>query len=98
MKRTKVVGIRELENNLSAYLREVKLGTRILVKDGDVVVAELREPSLEAAENNEHPLVQYWIEKGWLRPATRPKTPMGKSPISLPDGTAKYLLDLERGE
>ena len=29
----KTVGIKDLKNNLSAYLRDVKRGTRILVSD-----------------------------------------------------------------
>ena len=40
----KTVGIKELKNNLSAYLREVRRGTRVLVSDRNSVVAELHEP------------------------------------------------------
>jgi antitoxin (DNA-binding transcriptional repressor) of toxin-antitoxin stability system len=44
MARLKTVGVKELKNNLSAYLREVRRGTRILVSDRNTVVAELHEP------------------------------------------------------
>ena len=44
MPTTKAVGIKDLKNNLSAHLQEVRRGARILVTDRHVVVAELREP------------------------------------------------------
>ena len=40
----KTVGIKDLKNNLSAYLRDVRRGARVLVTDRDRVVAELHEP------------------------------------------------------
>ena len=39
----KTVGIRELKNRLSEFLREVKAGERVLVSDRGTIVAELRE-------------------------------------------------------
>ncbi len=38
------VGVRELKNRLSEYLRRVRLGERILVTDRGEVVAELLPP------------------------------------------------------
>ena len=40
----KKVGVKELKNKLSAYLREVRSGQRILVTDRGVVIAELHSP------------------------------------------------------
>ncbi|NIN72566.1 MAG: type II toxin-antitoxin system prevent-host-death family antitoxin [Gemmatimonadetes bacterium] len=40
----KVVGIRELKNRLSEYVRMVRRSEEILVTDRGVVVAELRKP------------------------------------------------------
>ena len=40
----KAVGIRELKNKLSEYIRQVKAGEEILVTDRGEVVAELRSP------------------------------------------------------
>lgn len=40
----KAVGIRDLKNHLSAYLRLVRRGERILVTDRGEVVAEIRHP------------------------------------------------------
>jgi antitoxin (DNA-binding transcriptional repressor) of toxin-antitoxin stability system len=41
----RAVGVRELKNRLSEYLRLVKGGEEILVTDRGEVVAELRQPS-----------------------------------------------------
>jgi prevent-host-death family protein len=40
----KTVGVRELKNRLSEYLREVRAGERVLVTDRGEVVAELAPP------------------------------------------------------
>ena len=40
----KSVGIRELKNRLSEYLRDVRAGERVLVTDRGEVVAELAPP------------------------------------------------------
>jgi antitoxin (DNA-binding transcriptional repressor) of toxin-antitoxin stability system len=52
----KSVGVRELKNRLSEYLRDVRAGERVLVTDRGEVVAELgppgqggREPDVPAA-------------------------------------------------
>jgi antitoxin (DNA-binding transcriptional repressor) of toxin-antitoxin stability system len=44
----KTVGVRELKNRLSEYLREVKAGESILVTDRGEVVAELAPPGRSA--------------------------------------------------
>ena len=44
MRRMKTVGVRELKNKLSEYLRRVRLGESILVTDRGEVVAELLPP------------------------------------------------------
>jgi len=46
----KTVGIRELKNRLSEYVREVRLGERVLVSDRGLIVAELREANADASE------------------------------------------------
>jgi prevent-host-death family protein len=40
----KSVGVRELKNRLSEYLRDVRAGERVLVTDRGEVVAELAPP------------------------------------------------------
>ncbi len=46
----KTVGIRELKNRLSEYVREVRLGERVLVSDRGTIVAELREANADSSE------------------------------------------------
>ena len=46
----KTVGIRELKNRLSEYLREVRSGERVLVSDRGLIVAELREANAVVGE------------------------------------------------
>lgn len=44
----KAVGIKNLKNNLSRYLQEVKAGELIFVTDRDEVVAEISKPLTSA--------------------------------------------------
>jgi antitoxin (DNA-binding transcriptional repressor) of toxin-antitoxin stability system len=97
MSSLKTVGVKELKNNLSAYLREVRRGARVFVADRQQVVAELREPGIvpEAALD---PTVAAWVEAGEVRLPTAPKAPLPESPVSRPDGTAQRWLDASREE
>ena len=45
MVKMKAVGVRELKNRLSEYLRAVKQGEHVLITDRGQVIAELRQPS-----------------------------------------------------
>jgi hypothetical protein len=95
----KTVGIKDLKNNLSAYLREVGRGTRILVADRHRVVAELREPRAGwALPGDTDPIVSEWTGSGVLKPPTRKKTALPASPVALPEGTAARLVDEDRAE
>ncbi len=99
MAELKTVGIRELKNKLSAYLREVRTGVRILVSDRDTVVAELHRPQLDhLPAGAEHPVLQEWVRCGTVTPARTEKRKLGKSPVRLPDGSSLRLLDEERRE
>jgi len=97
MKTVQWVGVKRLKNSLSAYLRLVKRGVRVLVTDRDEVVAELGSP--RGGEQGElPPLFVEWVRRGELRPAQRPKRPLPVSRVRFPAGTARRLLDLDRGE
>ena len=48
----KSVGVRELKNRLSEYLREVRAGERVLVTDRGEVVAELAPPGQGTHESD----------------------------------------------
>ena len=97
MKTVERVGIKNLKNNLSAYLRQVKRGVRVLVTDRDEVIAELGRPRADIAGIT-NPLLAEWIAAGQLRSATTRKKKMPASPVRLPAGTAKRILDADRDE
>lgn len=99
MSESKTVGVKELKDNLSAYLREVRRGTRILVTDRNVVVAEIYEPGGSyAADRADDPVLAAWVRDGLVVPATRKKEPMPESPVRLAAGTSLGWLDDSRAE
>ena len=97
MPTTKAVGIKDLKNNLSAHLQEVRRGTRILVTDRHVVVAELREPCTDVDAVAPSVLDQ-WAAAGLITLPSAPRSPLPRSPIRLPEGTARAILDDLRRE
>lgn len=92
------MGIKELKNHLSAYLREVKLGTRIFLTDRNEVVAELRKPDFGSLHPAPSSLLEQWVREGKVIPASGEKPHLPPSPVRLPDGTAQKLLDEVRGD
>ena len=96
MQTLKTVGIRKLKNSLSAYIREAKAGAVILVTDRGEIVAELRSPEKEYHQINRERVKQEWIDINKLLLPVEAKTPLRKSPVSLPLGTAARILDNER--
>ena len=92
------VGVKELKNRLSEYLRDVRRGTRVLVTDRSTVVAELRQPGGDAIEDGRQPRAAEWIDAGILTPPSRAKTPLPGSTVALAPGTARAILDALRDE
>lgn len=93
------VGVRELKNRLSEYLRLVRAGERVLVTDRGEVIAELGPPGEGAAQSDLPRKLREMIRDGRAIPAV----PRGdyKYPVFprlAPDGTAERLIDEERGE
>jgi prevent-host-death family protein len=87
------VGIRELRQNLSAYLRRVKDGEAFIVTDHNRRVAELRPVADEASRLRDR-LVR---DRGVI-PATRAVEDLPRpEPLDHPGGTAA-LLDEQRSE
>ncbi len=89
------VGIRELKNNLSHYVRQVVAGRRIVVTDRGRVVAELVPPGPAG-----HRLSRYeeLVASGVVRPALEKGDPLADfPPLGLPAGTAAGLIDEDRG-
>jgi hypothetical protein len=97
MVKRKTVGVKELKNNLSAYLREVRQGTRVYVSDRDEVVAELHEPgAVYSNDENPNPVLAAWVKAGIVTLPKRAKTPTPASPVRLAKGTAARFLDEDR--
>lgn len=95
----KTVGIKELENNLSAYLRDVRRGVRVLVSDRNRVIAELHEPRAGyAVDDPLDPQLVRWIDTGIVHPPTVRKDELPRSPVRIEEGVAGRLLDEPRGD
>jgi prevent-host-death family protein len=93
------VGLRELKNRLSEYVRKVKSGETVLITDRGEVVAELCPPS----QNFERPD----LPPGLIAMAKRGEVKLGlphkgvvypKMPSVLKNITVEQLLDEERGD
>lgn len=99
MAEIKTVGIKDLKNRLSAYLREVRAGVRILVSDRDTVVAELHKPYLNrSATASDNPPLSDWVRSRVVLLPSDEKRNLPQSPIRKPDGTSLRLLNQDRGE
>lgn len=92
------MGIRELKNRLSEYVRLVRQGEEILVTDRGVVVAELRRPGSRAAEAP-YPALADAARQGRVRigAPNHPDLYPRLEPV-LPEVSAQELLDWVRGE
>lgn len=60
------IGIRELKNRLSEYLRRVRAGEEILVTDRGEVIAEIRKPGRALAESP-YPRLLVHAQRGKVR-------------------------------
>ena len=89
------VGIRELKNNLSHYVKKVMAGNRIIVTDRGRVVAELVPPRPDLLPSRYDELVS----SGVIRPALERGDPLADFPsLHLPRGTAAALIDEDRDD
>ena len=92
------VGIRELKNHLSEYVRRVRAGEKIRISSHGEVVAELRSPEPDRAEQAPaglRELVRQGTARGIVR--NEPSRYRTYEPV-LTRTTAKELLDLDRGD
>lgn len=94
------VGIRELKNNLSHYVREVEGGKRISVTAHGRVVAELVPPGTRATASRKTKLSRYeqLVADGVIRPAVEEGDPFPDDGlvIKLKSGTVQELIDWTR--
>jgi antitoxin (DNA-binding transcriptional repressor) of toxin-antitoxin stability system len=98
MKQVKAVGVKELKNNLSAYLRDVQAGGVVLVSDRSRVVAELRQPSTPGTLSASEAQTDEWVRDGRLVAPSGLKQHLERSPVRLPAGSSRRLLDQDRAD
>jgi len=97
------IGIRELKNNLSHYVRQVEGGQRISVTAHGRVVAELVPPGTHATANRrKRKLSRYeqLVADGVIRPAVEEGDPfagLSLEPLMAP-GEGLAILDWLRGD
>jgi antitoxin (DNA-binding transcriptional repressor) of toxin-antitoxin stability system len=94
----RAVGLKELKNRLSEYVRIAASGERVLVTDRDRVVAELIAPQAGTPETASDAVLAEAVREGWLRP---PVLPVGSIPPRAPVAPLAGLLaelDADRAE
>lgn len=94
----KTVGLRELKNRLSEYVRQVRAGQAVVVTDRGQVVAELHPPGQVPPGTKIDPAISRLLNRGLLilgAPNTARVYPR-LSPLLRSDSAAR-LLDAERG-
>ncbi len=95
----KAVGVRDLKNRLSAFLRDVRAGETVLVTDRGEVVAELGPPGSHAARTDIPPGLQALARKGLATiGAPNGAAAYRRFPRVLKPGRLAVLLDEERGD
>jgi prevent-host-death family protein len=91
-------GLRELKDNLSEYVRRVEAGERVAVTAHGRVVAML-VPADAVARGRRPSRIEQMIADVTARPPLEDGDPLeGCTPLGLPPGTAKALIDADREE
>jgi antitoxin (DNA-binding transcriptional repressor) of toxin-antitoxin stability system len=95
----KTVGIRELKNRLSEYLREVGRGESVLITDRGEVVAELSPPRSDTTEFGAPPALLALAKRGLVTLGAPGDSSLYKAMPRSRRGhrTAAQMLDEERG-
>jgi antitoxin (DNA-binding transcriptional repressor) of toxin-antitoxin stability system len=95
----KTVGVRELKNRLSEYIRYVRAGEGVLVTDRGEVVAEIGPPGHGAVDASVPPGLAALARRGLVRLGSHGDAELYPA---LPRRNRRYraaqLLDEERGE
>jgi antitoxin (DNA-binding transcriptional repressor) of toxin-antitoxin stability system len=92
------VGVREVKDHLSAYLREVRRGAVVHITDRGEVIAELRPPTPAGDESQYERLV---ADGKVIAPARRWSASFVRARRGrprFPAGTARELIDADRDE
>ncbi len=92
------VGIRELKNHLSEYVRRVRAGEKIRISSHGEVVAELRSPEPDSDERAPRGLREL-VRRGTARGIVRNDPARYQTyERALAGTTAQELLDWDRGD
>lgn len=92
------VGIRELKNNLSRYVRKAEAGERVAVTAHGRVVAEL-VPPLSQSGKAPSSRFERLVASGVVEPASEKGDPTAGWPVlRLNPGLTRALIDEDRGE
>lgn len=92
------VGVPELKNRLSEYLRRIHQGEEIFVTDRGRVVAELRQPGREPADAA-YPGLERHARAGKARVGAPSRLDLYPPATSgVPSCTVRRLLDQEQGD
>ena len=94
----KAVGVRELKNRLSEYLRAVKRGERVLITDRGQVIAELRQPSVDPELGGLPAALALLVRERTVVGLPNAAEAYPALPSRVPEGTSRRLLDELRGE
>lgn len=90
-------GVRDLKNNLSRYLRQVESGQRVSITAHGRVVAELVSPA--NSPRHRRPAWDELVASGVIQLPIESGDPFEDWPdIELPPGSARDLIDSDRGE
>ncbi|MEO5964848.1 MAG: type II toxin-antitoxin system prevent-host-death family antitoxin [Candidatus Limnocylindrales bacterium] len=96
------VGIRELKNRLSLYVRKVEAGDVVIITDRGRVVAELVPPGWQRPAVGVHPGLLDLARRNGLRLPTRPYGPdlylRPRPTVDMGGLTVQDLIDAERGD
>ena len=91
------MGLRELKNRLSEYVRQVRSGEAILVTDRGEVVAELSTPGQSMAEHGAPPGLLTLARRGLLTLGMPNKSAVYPALPRILRQSVARLLDEERG-
>lgn len=94
------IGIRELKNNLSEYVRRAEKGERVAVTAHGRIVAELVPPGEGSKGRRRRSRHDELVAQGVIRPALEAGDPLPDDGIRicLPPGTVQEMIDWDRGE
>ena len=90
----RAVGLKELKNKLSEYVRLVSNGESVLVTDRDRVVAELVPPRSGRAPVLQDALLADAVRQGWITPPiVTATTPPPRLPVAPSDELLRELAE-----